>query len=547
MADDSRINVYTLGEGGVDVDTDPILTADNATLQSQNANYDPTSARGGALSKRRGLDRFHTTVLGGPILGGIEAPFQGFAGAPAAGGGGGGAPGDPGGTGGPSGGTGSGPGDPIGGPPGSTGSGPVLDPGGPLFGGKRLVAVGRWADGDLGTLTASWYLSSIGFADKAVLITPTSAPSVGAPSAEGPNASFPTTVGNMSIGQKYTTANGVLYYQQHIANQLPAVSPVLPIIRKMTVDGKRDSAIFTLPDNPIVLKTYSAGTTIVAHLVSVTAMVTEWGNGDAMWIAVYDKITNGSIPGSYGRVLRVTGLDSGSFVVTEVYNSLNTNNVSNLNNTPAVPYCLENFLGKMWMGMWTGVSGGSPCYAMFQPDPASPDGYRFVKVTASSDTSVTNVTCMKAYNGNLYIGYTNSDPAVAHAFIYQRTPDDVNSASVQGSGGSAVSELGWVSMELFQGKLYASYFNFTQTSKIYSFDGTTWTAVYTSSSTAQKRMPLVLRADGATLYAWGANDSDNTTTWLSSTDGVNWTDQSSNLNFDGASKPTNLLFGFEQT
>jgi len=550
--DDSRINVLTLGAGGVDVDTDPILTADNATLRSQNANYDPTSARGGALAKRRGLDRFHTIALAGPILGGIDAPYQGTGGAPASGGGGGGAPGDPGGTGNPNGGTGSGPGDPIAGGPGTTPSvpngGPVFAPnvGAPIFGGKHLVAIGRWTLADLGTLSSSWYLSDSGFADLAMLVTPTSAPNAGEPSAEGPNASFPTTVGGMSIGQKYTVANGALYYQQHIANQTPATNPVLPAIRKITADGKIDSQIFTLPDNPVILNTFSSGTIVVTHESSVTAIVTEWGNGDAIWIAVYDKITNGSIPGNYGRVLRVTGLDVGAYVVTEVYNALNTNNVAGLNNTPCVPYCLENFLGNMWMGMWTGVTNGSPLFVMFQPNPASPDGYRFVKSNALVGGSVANVTCMKAFNGNLYVGYTNLDPTVQHGSIYQYTPTGAVSVALVGSGGTAVSELGFVSMEIFNGQLYASYFNPTQASKIYqTADGVTWNAVYAASTSGQKAIPLVLRADGGVLYAWGANSSNNNTSFLESPDGTTWNDKTAN--FPGTSTfPVNLLFGFDQ-
>ena len=37
MAD---IRVYDLGEGGVNVDTEPIRTADNETSESQNATYE---------------------------------------------------------------------------------------------------------------------------------------------------------------------------------------------------------------------------------------------------------------------------------------------------------------------------------------------------------------------------------------------------------------------------------------------------------------------------------------------------------------------------
>ena len=53
---DTDLTVYTLGQGGVDVDLDPVLTAPNETLQSQNATYDPTAQHAGGLTKRKGLE-----------------------------------------------------------------------------------------------------------------------------------------------------------------------------------------------------------------------------------------------------------------------------------------------------------------------------------------------------------------------------------------------------------------------------------------------------------------------------------------------------------
>lgn len=544
MPNDARINVLTLGEGGVDVDTDPILTADNATLQSQNATYDPTLARAGALTKRPGLDRFNTVALGGIVLGGVEVPYAGLAGAPPGGGGGGGNPGDGGGTGNPQDGGGTVPGDPIDTGTGTNAGGSVLSSGqttSVLFGGKRLVAVGRWDNSDLATLNASWYLTDTAFADAAYLLTPTNT-TAGPPAAEGPNASFPLTVGAMSVEHRYTTANGALYYQQHIPAQTAASAPVLPVVRRMSADGKQDQAILTIPDNPAVLKIVSSSgppPVVCTHLVGITAMQTEWGNGDAMWVAVYDKVTNTASAGDYGRVLRITGLDSGNYVITEVFNSVNTTTTAALLGPPSVPYCLENFLGNMWMGIFRGNNTTHPTFTMLRADGTVAKG------TTDSSTAYADVMCMKVYNGILYIGYANRDPSVAHAVIAYYTADDGYGVSLTGTGGTPVSVLGFVSMEVFGGKLYATYFNPTQASKIYSFDGTTWTAVYTASTSNQKNAPLVLRADGSYLYAWGGFNSGNFSTFLSSPDGTNWTDQSAN--FTGThSQPTNLLFGMDQ-
>ena len=73
------IHIANIGEGGVNVDMSPLLTADNETTECQNAGYDSTRQRQGGLTKRPGLAKFNTRSFDAKILGGTEAPFTGVA------------------------------------------------------------------------------------------------------------------------------------------------------------------------------------------------------------------------------------------------------------------------------------------------------------------------------------------------------------------------------------------------------------------------------------------------------------------------------------
>ena len=543
------IRVTTLGEGGVNVDKNPLRTEDNELLSCQNATYDGTRQRLGGLSKRPGLDRFNTVPMGGIVLGGIEAPYKGTASAPTSGGGGGGAPGDSGGTGPPAGGDGVGPGDSAGGGSvdgGSVGGG-LFNGGRRIFGGRRIVIIGRILNS---AASAGWYMTSEGFQDAAWRLNSGTETTAGPP--QGPhNVNFPNGANASGGGNELsamTIANGRLYYAEDVWNQTAAVSPTLPRLRVLEADGSGDKVMLTVPDNPAIL----ALGTIPSHLTTVTAMMTEWGNGDAIYVATYDLVSTGASAGDYGRILRVSGLDAGSYAVQEVYNFF-TNPLGLA--TGSVPRVLEAFLGRTWVGMWHGVNTSDPQITRIVPTDTDPTPTWGIDKTNTVTTvaSAADITCLRAYSGKLYFGITTRDPTVGFATLYSLTPDDAVTLELTGSGGTAISPSGFVSAELFGGNLYVSYFANTQASKIYQFDGTTWTAVYTASTATEKAVQLVLRADGDYLYAYGGDVLSSTINdWLVTSDGTTWTTKRTsfvgNLGHGdfSTSAPVNILFGIDQ-
>jgi hypothetical protein len=534
------IKVWNLGEGGVNVDKNPLRTAPNESLESQNATYDPTLQRLGGLSKRPGLGRFNMTAMGGTVLGGIEAPYRGTAGA--SGSGGGGFPGDSGGTGNPELGTGDGPGDAVyavgGGSTPGTGGG-LFGGGGVagsplLFSGRRLIVIGKQAATQA---TAGWLLSSAGFLDTARVLNVPANSNVGPPQGQH-NTAFPDGAGSQNPAiRPMTTANGTLYYAADVWNQTAAVSATLPTVRRLSSDGNSDQLAFTIPDNPAIL----AIATIPSHLVSINAMITEWGNGDALYVATYDQITSGASTGKYGRVLRVSGLDSGGYVIQEVYNFF----TSPLGiATASVPICLVNFLGSPWFGVWHRSETAAGSIARMVPTGVGTWGIDKIN-SFDTPTSSADAVCLQVYSGVLYIGLQTRDPSVAHATLWSFTPDDVAGVSLTGTGGTAQSPGGFISMALFGTKLYATYFQDTQASKIYSFDGTTWTEEYAASTAGLKAIALTLWADGSYLYAFGATKGASARNFLVSTDGSTWTDTGA---FDavGTNAAVNLIVGIDQ-
>lgn len=553
------ILVQDFGAGGVNVDDEPYDLANNQLRQSQNASATINHGRVGSLQTRRGYAQFNVDSFGAPILGGIEAPYVGTANAPTSGGGGGGAPGDSGGTGDPSSGTGVGPGDVVVGPGGTapTGGG-ALTNSTTLFGGKRLVLIGR---GDNTHAKMGWYLTSTGLADAAYKLNSGASTDGGAQVTLGiPNLPDDTPLGlsfggsdvNITGQKAFTLANGVLYYAENLVTTA-AASPILPVLHQLSVDGNADLKILTVPENPVVLTYKSTPPTIDSHFSVVVGMVTAWGDGNTLYFSVMDKVTSGSHQGTYGRVLRLTGLDSGSYSVSEIYNSLNTNASSATNSATqaTVPYVLENFLGNVWVGFYRGSAIPLATWCMLRPDTTQPDGWGVTKVSSDATATYGDVTCMKSFNGTLYVGFQNYDPTVTAAVIDSYPANGAVGTALTPTGGTILTQNYWSSMEIFNGVLYATWYNGANAVKIYSTpDGVNWTAVFTASS--GQRVPLTLRTDGSYLYAWGGTALSSPQIFLVSPDGTNWTDMSTNFTASAPhgdfsnSSPRPILFGVNQ-
>ncbi len=578
---DSHINVFTLGLGGVNVDADPILTEDNQTLKSQNATYDPTVARAGALTKRMGLDRFNSVPMTGPVLGGIEAPFAGTAGAPAAGGGGGGDAGDSGGTtdGQPatsgssgSGGYGVGPGSNIIGSAGSSGAsggagqGAAFFNGGtPLFGGKKLIVVGM-NDGSTGT---GWYVTSKGFNDPVVTVnsaTPPHVPSrldrltaaaqvryvLGQTANHDQVIGFPQSVTEGLCARP----NGVLFYPQSInpaeSTGYPGGSAsgcASPIIRRN--DGRTDIAIGAIPPAgwPTQIVTgsirYSTG-----HGMQIVGMGTKYGDGSKIYICVHDLLGVGgvTITNDGFRLLR---LDTTSYALTTIFNS-----VSSLVPSPnynAMTGTASPFLSgggfEAWFGGVNGATGVSSSVFGLVPSPGFGVGYANWKGFEGAFAANGDVTCMAIYRGDLYVGHSNLDATPAYAVInalpIASTSLPGNPVFTASDSGTAQANNGFVSMAIFQGNLYVSYFNAGVSARIFKFDGTTWSVAFTVASGTKAPMNLQVDSDGDILYAFGTSSAIATPAWYTTSDGATWTSKATNMNVSNRF-PMNIFADFNQ-
>lgn len=539
------IRVISLGEGGVNVDNNPLRTDDNQTLSSQNASHDGTRKRLGGLSKRPGLDRFNGDPMDGAVLGGIEAPYRGTAGAPASGGGGGGAAGDAGGTGEPGG---IGPGDSVGADGGVAQGGQIFSGGSSkLFGGRRLLLIGRTQNS---ASTDGWYLTSEGIQDLGWKLNSDVNVNAGPP---GPALDPGVSSGEITAGQPaWAVSQGVLYYAQHAQSLAASTSPTLPVIRRMSADGNTDVPILTIPDNHQVL---SLNGTPPSHRSSILAFATDPSDTDLLYVTVYDEVTTGSDAGDYGRIIRVTGLNSGAYSQLEVFNVLTTAE-STLNDTPCVPICAAFYLGFPTFGVFRGSQAGDPVVFSLRYDGVGPNGWSACRVGSTSDPAECDLSTMWEYHGRLYIGTIARDPTVSFAKLRSIGANWlVDGADTitefTSSGGVALDANRFVSSAVFNDKLYVSYVNPGVAAKIYQYDGTTWTTVYTAG-TAGERVGLNLRVDGDYLYAFGGTTLTIAYFYVT-TDGTTWTAKRTNLIGTSAngqdfniSTPVNVLFGMDQ-
>ena len=558
------IRVENFGEGGVNVDKSHLQTEDNETRESQNATYDTTRERLGGLSKRPGLGRFNTVSLTDPVLGGCEAPYAGVA--TATGGGGGGLPGESGGTGqaalapGVGGIAGTAPGDDV-----TVGAGGTLLQssvttggvgGAKIFGGRRLILVGRvrntgGVNNDNG---AGWYLTSEQFQDPAWIIGSADSPEVIA-GAGPPGASRQSVGGAGGTGLRFVQAapaasaivDGWLYYAQNMVTiSGEPTTDVRGTIRR--TNGYTDEIVTRIERNPWNTDT-NQGNRVVSMLAA---------NG-GIYLCTCDK---GQTPvgesittnPDWGRVLF---LNTATNTLTEV----NVDNPGAEAGWARTPFSLAYYLDRVFFGGYQSDLTENEAIINYPQTDAAPI------LDLKQDTPYFRTTCMAVYNGELFAGYQMRDTGagvIGFAQVWGRVAAHATSGTspwttrLTATGGSAVAENAFVSMVVFDGSLYVSYFNFTQTAKIYKYDGTSWTTQYTAS-TAPTRAPLYLFVDTNSagteiLYAFGWSES-STMTWLSSTDGTTFTDRTatfetvtvhSTSTLFSQSSALPVFFGFDQ-
>lgn len=549
----AKIKNSSLGSQGVILDPHHLLpgvSPEGMTL-AQNFYHDANAGFGGALRKRPGFQKFNPLNMGGVILGGIGMPVAGNGSAV-----GGGAPI---GTGDSADGTSVGTGDGTGLPgatfdgsaapvftPPSVGAALFATPG--LFGGARLIIVGRGSNqGAIGSYGRGWYVSSKGLADVAVNVDLTPGPP-GVVYSYPPTVVFPGAMGNPSI---YHAASGYMYY----AKNHDQPSGTVTEIRK--VNGATDSLVATVALSSAAAA-YSNGVIATgANRQHITGM--HLGSDGFIYMSLKDRAGGQDVNDlNYGRILKMN-------VSTGTYAELTMTD-------PAIlPYECVFFDGKVFWGTFnlasSEVAAGLTSAVIYVTN-ADFTGSTIDTglATAAGGSVITSMLPFPAGdvpNQILFAGIGCNGVAFSYVIARQRNaasalPWSTGISTNIGSGGAATAGNYFPSLVEFNGNMYASFYNPGQTSKIYKFvpnygalasdgfwDGTgTWSTVFTGAGTFR---PYNLFVDDGVIYAIGSIGFGSAASALVSTDGTTWTDKSASLPAGGSQNfPLPILTGFNQ-
>lgn len=191
--------------------------------------------------------------------------------------------------------------------------------------------------------------------------------------------------------------------------------------------------------------------------------------------------------------------------------------------TGHIPYALAWHAGRLWCGTHRQSSAATGKIYWFRPG---------IDTAWTEDRDLTTdgmagVSSMLDFQGNLYIGTTA--PALSFAKVLKRDSLGAYTTSTTASGGAAASNNGVLALAEFSSKLYASFWNADtpNISKIYKFDGSSWSTSYTGSSGTLK--PFVgFPTDNSVLLAIGGG-AGYQAALVSTPDGITWSDRSAFL------------------
>lgn len=201
--------------------------------------------------------------------------------------------------------------------------------------------------------------------------------------------------------------------------------------------------------------------------------------------------------------------------------------------TARVPYALAWWYGRLWCRTYTGgVTATSKTYFI---RPGIDDDWTL------DNTSAGTLTCsdMFTFQGQLYFACI-ADTAAAVVRVRNTTGTYSTSKTAaldEGGGTPVMSDFGaynhFGTLILFSSSLYVSYFNknaadTNRYARIYKYDGTSWTVVYSPAANATTAVPFHFAlVHNSKVYFVSAPSSDTGVTHnviVSSSDGSAWTD-----------------------
>jgi len=187
-----------------------------------------------------------------------------------------------------------------------------------------------------------------------------------------------------------------------------------------------------------------------------------------------------------------------------------------------MPYALAWHMGRLWCGTNNGVGTAGKIY-YFRPG-IDTAWTQDADVAGSSQGAV---DAMVSYLGKLYVG--TDRVGTVRGLVIVRDTAGAYTTSDTGAGGTAIVNNGFAAMRVFQGNLYAAYWNNDTPAvvTIRKFDGTSWTTAYSGAGGTLRPINLLFE-DSGFLYAIGGGKSLSGVI-VSTPDGITWTNLTTTL------------------
>jgi hypothetical protein len=269
-----------------------------------------------------------------------------------------------------------------------------------------------------------------------------------------------------------------------------------------------------------------------------------------IYATVKDKFDGQNVANSVGRAFRLTPL-TGNLVEWNLGQpGEGTGNPMVF--TPYMPYCCCYFSGRLYVGTF-------PAAINEQAQLRDTDG-TFAgtpRAFAGTGNPYAFHSCLAIYNGRLFLGTGVWETTPSYPMIWSRAPGPSTGTEWTGiltaSGGAASNGTYFVSMVVFNGSLYASYFNpGAGPAAIYKITANapgdpTSTSFTITSNTSLNNYPYYLFVDQTAMYAVGSADPAPSKAYTT-TDGTTWTDQTTNAvpTFATSSRMRPIFFAQDQ-
>lgn len=209
-----------------------------------------------------------------------------------------------------------------------------------------------------------------------------------------------------------------------------------------------------------------------------------------------------------------------------------------------VPFKIGWSQNRLWVRTFTTQSGDTN-YRTYYLRPGIDTDWTLDETVAAANRGCSDIL---QFNGQTFFAMREGAASTTGAVISVRSTLGVYSTSKQaqlneGSGtviGSFASSNQFCKLITFQGNLYASYWDDDAShhySRIYKFDGSTWTLVYSSAQDGSTAVPLVhAAAIGGKLHFFSSSEDGRANlieVILQSPDGTTWTDVSASPSLAG--------------